>query len=295
VIDVASELPEVLCRPIDDDDFDAVIACLQRGFPDRPRRYWQRALEGMARRPAIDDYPRYGNALVAGGNVVGVLLQIFSRRDTANGSTVRCNISSWCVDKEYRGYSLMLHMNSVQRKEVTYVNISPAAHTRKTIEAFGFRRFAEGQMFLAPVLSARRRKVVVVAFAANGPEAALLSENEREILAEHAAMGCRSLVCLSDGLAYPFVFRPHRVVRKLIPCPQLVYCRDISEFVLFANAIGRYLLFRVGPFCVVDAMEHLPGLIGWFFSGRVPPKYYKGPVRPSLGDLAYTELVVLGP
>ena len=292
---MASELPEVLCRPIDDDDFDAVIACLQRGFPDRPRRYWERALDEMARRPAIEDYPRYGNALIAGGNVVGVLLQIFSRRDAANGSVIRCNISSWCVDKEYRGYSLMLHMTSVERKEVTYVNISPAAHTRKTIEAFGFRRFAQGQMFLAPILSAVQSNIVVVAFAAQSPEAALLSPNEREILAEHAAMGCHSLVCLKGGLAYPFVFRPQRVVRKLIPCPQLIYCRDISEFVSFANAIGRYLLFRTGPFCVVDAMEHLPGLIGRFFSGRVPPRYYKGPVRPSLGDLAYTELVILGP
>lgn len=146
----------------------------------------------------------------------------------------------------------------MERKEVTYVNISPATRTRKTIEAFGFRRFAEGQMFLAPILSAPQRKVVVVAFAAHGPQAALLSENEREILAEHAAMGCHPLVCLKDGLAYPFVFQPKRVVRKLIPCPQLIYCRDISEFVLFANAIGRYLLFRIGPFCAVDAMEHLP-------------------------------------
>ena len=118
----------------------------------------------MARRPAIEDYPRYGNALVAGGNVVGVLLQIFSRRDAANGSTVRCNISSWCVDKEYRGYSLMLHMNSVQRKEVTYVNISPAAHTRKTIEAFGFRRFARrpnvfGAGLVGSATQGRRRRL----------------------------------------------------------------------------------------------------------------------------------------
>ncbi|HYA75001.1 MAG TPA: hypothetical protein VEF36_17790, partial [Roseiarcus sp.] len=176
-------MPEVLCRPIDDEDFDAVVACLQRGFPDRPRRYWEHALEAMARRPAINDYPRYGNALFVDGNLVGVLLQIFSRRDGANGGAIRCNISSWCVDKEYRRYSLMLHMKSVERKEVTYVNISPATHTRKTIEAFGFRRFAEGQMFLAPILSAPQRKVVVVAFAAHGPEAALLSPNEREILA----------------------------------------------------------------------------------------------------------------
>ncbi len=205
-----STLPEVFCRPINDNDVQAVVACLQRGFPDRPGRYWQRALERMARRPAIEDYPRYGHALVVEGNVVGVLLQIFSRRDTATGSGIRCDLSSWCVDKEHRAHSLRLHMNCVKRKEVTYVNISPAAHTRKAIEALGFRRFAEGRMFLTPLLSAPRRNVRVVAFAAHGAEAALLSQTERQILAEHAAMGCRALVCVKDGRAYPSSFNRGR-------------------------------------------------------------------------------------
>ena len=289
-----SKRREVICRPIDDDDIDAVIACLQRGFPERPRRYWERGLERMARRPAIKDYPRYGHALIVEGNVVGVLLQIFSQRDAATGSSILCNLSSWCVDKEHRSHAPTLHLNSVKRKEVTYVNISPAAHTRKTIEAFGFRRFSEGRIILAPILSAPQRKVRVAPFAARGSEAALLSQNERQILAEHAAMGCRAIVCLQDGLAYPFVFQPRAVVRNLIACPQLIFCRDVSEFVRFANPIGRYLLFRSGPFCIVDAKEHLPGLVGWFFSGRIP-KYFKGPAPPSLGDLAYTELVILGP
>ena len=79
---MASGLPEVLCRPIDDGDFEAVVACLQRGFPDRPRRYWEHALETMARRPAINDYPRYGNALFVDGNVVGVLVCRFFRDAT---------------------------------------------------------------------------------------------------------------------------------------------------------------------------------------------------------------------
>ncbi len=290
-----SKQPNVLCRPIQDDDIDAVIACLQRGFPDRPRRYWERALERMARRPAIEDYPRYGHALVVDGQIVGVLLQIFSPRDAAAGAGVRCNLSSWCVDREHRAHSLMLHMTSVKRPEVTYVNISPAEHTRKTIEALGFRRFAQGRMIAAPILSARRRDLRVVAFAPHGPEAALLTPFERQILSEHAAMGCRALVCVEDGLAYPFVFQPRTILRNLVPCAQLIYCRELSAFVRFANAIGRYLLFRSGPICVVDAMERLPGLVGWFVRGRIPPKYFKGPAPPRLGDLAYTELVVLGP
>ncbi len=290
-----SDQTKVVCRVIDDDDIEAVVACLQRGFPGRPRHYWERALERMARRPAIDDYPRYGHALVVDGKVVGVQLQIFSRRDPAKSGAVRCNLSSWCVDEEHRGHSLVLHMNAVKRPGVTYLNISPAAHTRKTIEALGFLPFSRGQTIVAPILSARRSGVRVVAFAADRPEAALLPENERQILADHAALGCRALICLEDGLAYPIVFQPRAIVRNRIPCPHLIYCRDMSEFVRFANAIGRYLLFRSGPLCVVDAMGPAPGLVGWFVAGRLSPKYFKGPAAPGLGDLAYTELVVLGP
>lgn len=292
--EVMSTEAEVICRPIVDNDIDAVIACLERGFPDRPKNYWTLALERMARRPAIEDYPRYGHALIVEGRVVGVLLQIYSRRNSPVGSGIRCNLSSWCVDKGHRSHSLMLHLRSVSCKEVTYLNISPAAHTIKTIEALGYRRYSEGQFFSAPILSALQRSVRVVAFTAHGPEAVLLSENERQLLGEHAAMGCLAIICVKDGLAYPFVFQPRSVVRNLIPCPQLIFCRDVSEFIEFANPIGRYLLFRSGPFCVVDAMNYLPGLAGWFFRGRLQ-KYFKGPVPPGLGDLAYTELVLLGP
>jgi hypothetical protein len=249
----------------------------------------------MARRPAIEDYPRYGQALIAKGEVVGVLLQIFSRRVTATDASVRCNLSSWCVDPEYRSHSLTLHLKAVKRPEVTYVNISPAPHTHKTIEALGFRRFSQGRMIAAPILSAPQRNVRVVAFAADGPEAALLTQDERQVLAEHAAMGCRAIVCVSDGMAYPFVVQPGRLVRNLIPCWRLIYCRELGEFVRFANAIGRHMLFRGGPFCAVDAMGRAPGLVGWFVSGRIPPRYFKGSVPPGLGDLAYTEVVVFGP
>jgi hypothetical protein len=286
--------PKALVRPIGDDDLDDVIACLQRGFPERPRDYWRIGLDRMGRRPAIEDYPRYGNVLVVDGKIAGVLLLIFSARESASGSRILCNLSSWCVDPQHRSFALLLHTQSVKRAEVVYMNISPAVHTRKVIEALGFSRFSQGQIFTAPLLSRARRKARIFAFSANAPEAALLPEAERQILSEHAAIGCRALICVSEGRAYPFAFQPRNVLRNLISCPQLIYCRDVSEFVAFAHAIGRYLLFRSGPLCVLDAIDDMPGLVGRFFTGRFP-KYFKGPARPNLGDLAYTELVLLGP
>jgi hypothetical protein len=115
---------------------------------------------------------------------------------------------------------------------------------------------------------------------------------DQEILQEHAAHGCISLWCATSERAYPFVFRP-RLVRGFVPCAQLIYCRDVSDLVRFAGPVGRALAWRGRPLVLIDANGPIPGLLGWFGRGRMP-KYFKGPQRPRLGDLAYTEYALLG-
>jgi hypothetical protein len=291
---LASKRSDVRCRLIEDADVDSVVACLRRGFPYRRKAYWARALERMSKRPAIGDYPRYGYVLESVRRIVGVILVIYSRGAGPDGQSVRANLSSWCVDKEFRSFAPILHAVAVKRKEVTYLNVSPAVHTRLGIEALGFKRFCEGQMLFAPVLSAPRRGVRVTTFAADAPEAALLAQDERQILADHAALGCRALVCVEDGLAYPFVLQRRAAFHRLVPCEQLIYCRGMEEFVCFAGSFGRHLLTRAWPIFIADANGPQPGLIGKYFAGY-GPKYFKGPFPPRLGDLSYTEMAILGP
>jgi hypothetical protein len=290
---ISSQQSGIVCRLIAEDALDGVVECLTRGFPERPKTYWTAALDRLSRRPEIADHPRYGYALFSEGVVVGVLLQIVSRADGAPEGAIRSNLSSWCVDKEHRGYAPLLHMTSVRRKEATYLNISPAMHTRKVIEAFGFRRYSNGQIVAAPLLSPREPDVSVRPFVKDGPDAGLLPAGERALLADHAVFGCRVLLCVKDGAAYPFVFLDRKIFRRLVPCPQLIYCRGLDEFVRFAGAIGRHLMFRTGPFCLVDAAGPMAGLAGKYFAERAP-KYFKGPTPPRLGDLSYTELVLFG-
>jgi hypothetical protein len=290
---LASKAADVRCRLITKSDFEKVVACLMRGFPERPRSYWFDALERMTKREAVEDYPRYGYLLESPGEVVGVLLMIFSKRVNDGGIDIRCNLSSWCVDPQYRSFAIALHTSGVRLKGVTYTNISPAPHTRKGIEALGFRRFSDGLFIFAPILSRWRTRARVVAFSAEAPEAALLSQSDRLILAEHAAFGCRSLIGVREGRAVGFVFQTRRMYRHIIPCQHLIHCRDLTEFAEFAGAIGRYLALRGALFCVIDATGALPGLVGRFLGNR-EPKYFKGPTMPGLGDLAYSELVLLG-
>jgi len=282
------------CRQITEDIFESVADCLTRGFPDAPPGYWTKALRRMAARPPISPYPRYGYALEAEGKIVGAILVIYSWRDASEGGSVRCNLSSWCVDKEYRAYASTLHMMAVKFKEVTYLNISPAEHTWPVIEAVGFSRYSDGQLFFAPLLSAPQPSARARAFHPDDPASTLLSKSERQILTDHASLGCRALICVKAGAAIPFIFQDRAVLRQTISCPHLIYCRSLGELAACANSIGRYLLFRTGPFCVVDANGPVDGLVGWRLKDRFP-RYFNGPDPPRVGDLSYTELVLLGP
>jgi hypothetical protein len=67
----------------------------------------------------------------------------------------------------------------------------------------------------------------------------------------------------------------------------------MTTFARFAAPIGRYLARRGRPIVIADANGPIPGVPGIFRRGS-KPKYFKGPQRPRLGDLAYTEYAIMG-
>lgn len=290
---ILGALPEGLsCRPIGEADFEGVIACLGRGFPDRPAAHWQEALARMGRRPAVDDLPRYGYALDNAGHIVGVMLTLFFRQSGEGGEPVRCNLSSWAVDEEFRSYAGKLIMTAMRRRDVTYLSITPAPVTLKVTEALRFKRFADGQHIFAPLLSRAARGMRVVEAESGAAALAGLTESERFILQEHAALGCDALVCLEDDdTAHPFVFKSRRVLHGLVPCSQVIYCRSHEDLAHCAGVLGRHFLRKGQLLGLVDACAPVPGLVGRYFA-EVGPKYAKGPNPPRPGDLAFTEFVV---
>ena len=283
----------VVCRPIEERDIPAVLDCLVRGFPERRRDYWTRGLERLAALPSVGDYPRYGRLLEVDDAVVGVMLQIFSTREGAAGEAPRCNLSSWCVDPDYRGYGHALHARSVARREVVYLNISAAPHTVAALKAVGYQRYSEGQFLFAPLLSRGAAGARVVDFAEASPEAKALSPTDRRLLADHAGFGCLALIGVKDGAASPLIFQKRTIWRDRIPCLQVIYCRAPTDLATFSPALGRALTRRGHFLCVLDADGAVPGLVGRFLPGR-ELRYYKGASAPQPCDLAYTEVVVLG-
>jgi hypothetical protein len=285
-------VPAIRCRQIGEADIAAVAALLGRGFPNRTRQFWTDALDRLARREPPPGFPKYGYLLESGDGPVGALLLICSTIPEGGRVATRCNLSSWYVEPAYRAYATLLVSQALGHKDITYTNVSAAPHTWPIIEAQGFSRYCDGVFVAVPMLKGLFGGEGVRVFDARQNPTASFDPAEQDILQRHAEHGCISLWCETAAGAYPFVFQP-RLVKRAMPCAQLIYCRDVGDFVRFAGPIGRYLARRGKPFVIIDSNGAIAGLLGTFRPGSMP-KYFKGPQRPRLGDLAYTEYVVLG-
>jgi hypothetical protein len=194
------------------------------------------------------------------------------------------------VEPQFRSHAALLISQAIRHKNVTYVNISPALHTRPIIEAQGFSRYGNGQFVSIPMLSASRHDERVRVVDLHALDDAPIED--RALMLDHRSYGCITLWCETPDRAYPFVFVP-RWLKGMIPCAQLIYCRDVGDLVRFARPIGRYLACRGRPIVIVDSNGPIAGLAGHYFDNRAP-KYFKGAAMPRLGNLAYTEAVIFG-
>jgi hypothetical protein len=282
-------------REISENDVEAIADLLTRGFVHRKRDYWMRGLRRQGSRPLPSDVPRYGYLLEHEGAAVGCLLLIYSSKIIDGETATCCNVSSWYVDPAFRNFAALFASMTQKRKEVTYFNVTPAAATWPILEAQGFKSYCRGLHFSIPALSRNGSGMTIAAVTPDTPPIAGLPDADLDMLRRHAEYGAVSLVCHGAEATLPFIFFTLRKRRGIIPVPalQLGYCRSIPDYVSCAGAIGRYLLRRGKPFVIVDANGPLAGLAGTYSEahGR---KYFRGPHRPRLGDLADTEFALYG-
>jgi hypothetical protein len=286
---------KVRCREIGESDIDAIADLLTHGF-GRSRAYWLRGLRRQAIRVAPEGYPRFGYMLEHDDTPVGVLLLLYAARQDGEQAAIQCNLSSWYVEPAFRNYAPLLTRIAQRHKDVTYLNISAASRTWPIIETQGFQSYCRGLFLSVPALSRARPDIGVEVISPDATAIEGLGEVEAALLIRHARYDCLSLVCRTPHGAVPFILQRLRIRRGWIapPVMQLIYCRDIADYVGCAGGIGR-LLLRFGTMSVaLDSNGRIPGLIGVYteLRGR---KYFKGPHRPRLADLTDTELVLYGP
>jgi len=281
---------EIGCREIAEKDFSILANLLARGFPRHGARFWQDVLWRLSTRRTPTGFPRYGFLLESHNTIVGVVLTLFREVDIDKTSTIRCNLSSWYVEPEFRCYASLLQPRGPAYSNVTFVNITPARHTLPLLKVQGFTQYSSGLFFAMPTARGPWNALVELFSADIGAESNL-GTAVGDLLREHTSCGCISVTCRYRNAWYPFVFKKWKPIHG-IPSVYLVYCQDVEEFVRFAGPLGRFLAWRGFPLVVLDAVGPLAGLWGKFVSDQ--PKLFKGPNMPRLGDLAFSERALFG-
>jgi hypothetical protein len=277
-------------REIVDEDAETLAKFLGTGI-GYPSRYFSQVLQRLAQHPTPTGFPKYGYVLETDGRIVGAILLIFSTIWTDDAPALRCHVTSWCVEPEFRPYAALFFSKALNHRDVTYINTSARLHARPIIKAQGFSQYSKGQFIAFPVFSFWSRSKDSRAKTVDGDKIpnASFEPHELDLLKAHSGYGCICLWCETPERAYPFVFH-QRLLKGFLPAVQLVFCRDIEHLVRFALPIGRYLAAR-GKFVVrIDSNGPIPGLVGKYIDG-LSPRYYKGP-KPCLGDLSYTQGVM---
>ena len=180
-------------------------------------------------------------------------------------------------------YAPLLTSRALKDKNVTVLNLTAAPHTYKMVRNHRFRRVQQWDLRRGPRRAGPPEDIPVRVIDARIEPDVPFDPHEHNLLLEHADYGCISLWCIAQERAYPFVFRPRTV--RFLPCAQLVYCRNVDDFVRFARPIGRHLARRLRPLVILDANGPVPGLIGKYYPEKMP-RYFFGPDRPQLGDQA---------
>jgi hypothetical protein len=264
------------CRPIVDTDLDGLADLLTRGFPRSRRDYWTAGFARWKNIPVIEGVPRYGYVLDGGTGPVGVILLISSQR----GEQIVSNLSSWYVEPQWRTHSTLLISAATKLKHVTYLNASPAPHTWRTLQAQSFVPYNFGR---SAVFALPGRGTVSTVIPDGLPEA--------QLLRDHRDLGWISLVVEKDGIASPFVFKPRRLDKPPAPVMDVMFCRGPEDFRRCAPALAKHFLPRGSLGFLIDG--DMEAMLSHYAEGK-EPRYFKGPHRPVLGDLAYTEKVIFG-
>jgi len=291
---IISERPsDIRSRRIADADHDELAALLSKGL-GYPKSYFLKLFERLKSHPTPVGFPKYGYVLVSDGSIVGAILLIFSKIQGGGTSDVRCHVTSWYVKPDYRAYATVFFSRALKHEGVTYLNVSARPGTLPIIGLQGFSVYSNGQFVTMPLLHlpspSADKEEVEVATAAKIPNGQF-DPFERDLLLTHEGYGNISFWCSSAGSAYPFIFQK-RLFKGMLPGAQLIYSRDVADFVRFVRPLALALASR-GIFVVrIDSNGPIPGLIGKYFRG-MEPRYYKGGAKPRLGDLTYTQSVMV--
>ncbi|PZP49857.1 MAG: hypothetical protein DI595_12605 [Agrobacterium fabrum] len=275
--------------PIDNGNRVAAVALLAKGFPEKSEAFWSRGLSLVSEHHARHELGPIGQLLMKGDDAAGVLLTLRSRLPGTGRIVV--NLSSWYVEPSCRWFApRMLQMASSGDDEI-FTDLTPSPEACKLNERLGFATVTDCTLFYPlPFAALRPASARLRPLAEINPET--IAADTREMLEDHARLGCIVAVMEAENRHYPLVFL--KTTTKRLPSARLIHCDDRSVAQRHLSAIARHLL-RQGRLALTMAALGAEREIGGFAAHKSAPIQVKGAWNPRFINEAYSELVLLPP
>src|SRR6266446_1883340 len=235
----ASRVPPDI-RPVRGTDIEPLCAFLGRGFGARiPAAAWRLLFDYQW----LDEKPNLGFLLIAGDEIRGFIGMVYARRLVQGKTALVCNLSSFYVDPDYRGWSFALLAGALRDETVCYTSLTPSRTVAHMCEAMGFSYIDRNRIVLPPLLNATtlRGPSPRIIF---DPEQvrALLDGEQRRIFDDHAPYGCLQLVLQSGAEKAHLVVKRRTIGR--FPVSDLLYCSAPSLLARYLERVKLAVIRR---------------------------------------------------
>jgi acetoacetyl-CoA synthetase len=248
------------------------------------------------------DKPDLGFVLVDGNEIVGFLGTIYANREINGKEGLICNLSSWYVRPQYRGWGAALLRAALRDESVTYTCLTPNLLSQHVFEMLGFLELSNSLLILPPFLHVEtlRHWRPQISFDSKTVRAAL-DDRQRCLFDDHVPYDCLQLV-VQEGLEHAYIVVKRRVmpVPKLarllpagarMPYSEILHCSNPRLFARHLERVKLAILWRQGTaLLLAETRLFSPRLRGATIREHT---YYRSPLGAGKLDKLYSELVLL--
>lgn len=278
-------------RPIHGSDIFRVSHFLHLNMNGRPGvDAWRRLMEQEWSIAA----PNHGFQLMAGSDVVGAYLAIYSDREKKGETYKFCNLAAFCVLPEYRHHAMRLYRALLAQKGYEFTDLSPSGNVIALNERLGFKRLDLAASLVPNYPWIGRRRVGLT----ERPEILreVLGGTDLKIFEDHAGCPASRHLLISSGSSYAYVlYRRDR--RKHLPVfASPLYAGGSLELLQLSwPEVAGFLLTRHGMLATL-AERRILGFTpkgGYSLDSPRPKMYRSARLAAKDIDYLYSELTVL--
>ena len=268
-------------------DADRVSQLLNKGFGRTLP--WHRMFDHQWQH---DVMPR-GFVLTANDKIVGFIGLICVARHIAGKSGLVCNLSSWYVQPDYRGWSNALLAAATQFEGVTYTSLTPGPIARRILRAMGFSPLDKESHYLPPFLQVATLRGNAPLIFDRDEMRPMLNESRRRILDDHSQCDCLPML-LIDGAETAFAIFRRRVLRRrfiAVPYSEMLYCTADNLMDRYLERVKLGVMRRQRTVLMTVGKQYIPTTYGISITGR--NLYRSDTFAAHELDKLYSELALL--